>query len=184
MSEGRIGDLMAWTSTQKQLAVRACRAAGISNEQRVDLILRHFEHAHYQGRVTSTAPKLTNGDLEAFMAIVERFAGGQLLHFGRDYWQACGEDGLSRMRGKVARIVTALESAGKLAPEGAGLFGWTKKRVSGGATDRLENLEYHGLMALIVGLEAYARQNTDPHGSAYSSTQTTFGRPNGSGEPG
>lgn len=93
------------------------------------------------------------------MAIVERFAGGQVLHFSRGYWQACGEDGLSRMRGKAARLAKILESAGKLMPGGVGLAGWIGKRVSGGATQRMEELEYHGLMALIVGLEAYGKQN-------------------------
>lgn len=153
---------MAWTSKQKQIAVRASRAAGISEEQRRDMILRNFEHAHHQGQITSTAPKLKDGDFEAFMAIVEQFAGGQILHFSPGYWQSCAADGLSRMRGKVAKIAAALEAAGKLAAEGVGLAGWINKRVSGGTSSRVDELDYHGLLALILGLEAYARQNSVP----------------------
>ena len=77
---------MAWTSKQKQLAVRACRAAAISEDVRTDMILRNFAHAHYDGDITSTSPKLTNQDFAAFMAIVERHAGGKILHFTAGYW--------------------------------------------------------------------------------------------------
>ena len=62
---------MAWTDKQKQLAVRACRAAGISEAQRVDLILRNFRHAHAGDKITSTAPALTNRDYAEFMAVVK-----------------------------------------------------------------------------------------------------------------
>jgi hypothetical protein len=154
--------MMAWTNTQKQLAVRACRAAGISEEQRVDMILRNFDHAKHGGEITSTAPKLNNQDYEAFMAIVERFAGGKILHFTPSYWQEHAADGLSRMRGKALKLAETLELHGKLQPAGAGLAGWIEKRVSGGATRKIEQLEYHGLLALILGLQAYARQNAVP----------------------
>ena len=150
---------MAWTKKQKLTAIRACEEAGISEEQRRDLILRNFEHAHYQGKITSTAPKLSNEDFEAFMAIVEHTAGGKVLHFSAGYWQACADDRLSRMRGRTSRIAAALEAAGKLAADGVGLAGWIAKRVSQGAAQRVEELEYHGLLALILGLQAYADQN-------------------------
>ena len=150
---------MAWSNTQKQMAVRACRQAGISEEQRRDVILRHFDNAHCRGGITSTSPKLTNSDFEAFMAIVEVQAGGKVLHFTEGYWQNAAADHLSRMRGKAVRIAAALESAGKLFPDGVGLAGWIRKRVTGGRTDRVEDLDYHGLLALILGLRAYARQN-------------------------
>ena len=83
---------MAWTSTQKRMAVRSCRAAGICEEQRTDMILRHFQHAHHGGRITSTAPKLSNQDFAAFMAIVEHTAGGKVLHFSQGYWEAAAAD--------------------------------------------------------------------------------------------
>ncbi len=34
--------------------------------------------------------------------------------------------------------------------------------MSGGTATRVEELEYHGLLALILGLSAYARQNGVP----------------------
>jgi hypothetical protein len=150
---------MAWTKKQKQLAVMACRAAGISDEQRTDLVLRNFQNAHYKGDITSTSPKLTNHDFEAFMAVVERFAGGRILHFTLGFWERAAADWLSRMRFKAQQLAAVLEAAGKLAPGGIGLAGWIQKRVSAGAARRVEELEYHGLLALILGLEAYARQN-------------------------
>ncbi len=151
---------MAWTNTQKQIAARACQAAGISDEQRRDMILRHFAHAHAAGgRVTSTAPRLNNTDFEQFMAIVERHAGGKVLHFTEGYWAAHAADQYARMRRRALQAAAALEAAGKLAPGGVGLAGWISKRVARGDTDRIEALDYHGLLALILGLEAYARQN-------------------------
>jgi hypothetical protein len=150
---------MPWTSKQKQLAVRACRAAGLNEEQRRDMILRSFDHAHYKGEITSTSPKLTPADFEAFMCIVERFAGGKILHFTENFWRDAAGGSLRRMRHRVRLIAAELERAGKLAPNGIGLGGWIEKRVSQGTTRSAEDLDYHGLMALIVGLEAYARQN-------------------------
>jgi len=150
---------MAWTSKQKQLAVRACKAAGISEDQRVDLILRNFPHAHHGGDITSTSPQLTNQDFAAFMAIVENFAGGKVLHFTAGYWKKASGDELQRMRFRVSRIAAALEAAGKLAPCGAGLAGWIARRISNGATDRVDQLDFPALQALIIQLESYARQN-------------------------
>jgi hypothetical protein len=150
---------MSWTNQQKQIAVRACKAAGISDEQRRDMILRNIDHARMpDGRVTSTAPKLNNVDFEQFMAIIEQAAGGQVLHFTEGYWAKSVGDSLCRMRFKVTALAAELEAAGHLVPNGVGLAGWIEKRVSQGATNRLEELDYQGLRALIVGLKAYARQ--------------------------
>jgi hypothetical protein len=150
---------MPWTNKQKSLAVQACRAAGISEEQRVDVILRNFVNAHSAGVVTSTSPRLTNHDFESFMAIIERTAGGTILNYSPGFWDRAAADWLRRMRFKALAIAAALERAGKLAPDGVGLAGWIQKRVTGGIASRLDELEYHGLSALIIGLEAYARQN-------------------------
>jgi hypothetical protein len=177
--------MMPWTNIQKQLAARACRAAGISEEQRVDMILRNFPRAQYQGDITSTSPKLTNQDYEVFMAIVERFAGRKVLHFTEGYWQAAAADSLSRMRFKAQHIAAALEAAGKLQPGGIGLAGWIEKRVSGGATRKMEELDFHGMVALILGLEAYARQNgitfedTTDHRRRFTGTVTVIDREKG-----
>jgi hypothetical protein len=159
---------MPWTSKQKQIAVQACRAAGITEDQRRDLILRNFANAHHQGDITSTAPKLTSNDFEAFMAIVERYAGGKVMHFTTGFWSVQAADRLKRMRHKAIDLAALLESHGKLAAGGVGLAGWISKRVSAGTASRVEELEYHGLAALIIGLEAYARQNgicTDKQGA-------------------
>ncbi|MGE5608864.1 MAG: hypothetical protein ACM359_06405, partial [Bacillota bacterium] len=83
---------------------------------------------------------------------------GQLLHFSPHYWQECAAHGLSRMRHKAQVLAQLLESHGHLTPNGVGLAGWIEKRVTAGESNRLEDLDYHGLRALIVGLEAYAWQ--------------------------
>lgn len=151
---------MAWTNTQKQIAVRACNAAGIREEQRRDMILRHFANARTpDGRITSTSPKLTNRDYEQFMAIVENYAGGKILHFTRGYWAQCAADQHARLRFRVRGIVNALVAAGLFTPDGESLRGWILNRVSKGETDCAEALDYHGLMALILGLEAFAARN-------------------------
>jgi hypothetical protein len=150
---------VAWTNTQKQVAARACKAAGVSEEQRRDVILRHFRNARTpDGRITSTASKLSNDDFEQFMSIVEAQAGGQVLHFTRGYWHAKAADRWHRMRFRARRIAESLEAAGALMPDGAGLAGWIRKRVTKGETDQLDALDYHGLLALILSLTAYARQ--------------------------
>lgn len=153
---------MAWTNTQKQLAIRACRAAGISEEQRVDMILRNFKNAHHAGRITSTSPKLSCADYEQFMAVIERFAGGKLLHFSEWYWRDCADRWLDRLRRRVLILSGELERSGKLAACGVGLAGWIEKRVSAGATRKITDLDFHGLQALLLGLQAYARQSALP----------------------
>jgi len=90
------------------------------------------------------------------MAIVESYAGGQILHFSRGYWQRGAADEFARLRNRAERLNAALESAGVFAVDGAGLRGWISKRVTKGATDQIGDLDYHGLMALILGLEAFA----------------------------
>jgi hypothetical protein len=152
---------MAWTNKQKMIAVKACRAAGLNEDQRVDMILRSFPHAHYAGDITSRAPRLTSKDFAAFMSIVERYAGGQILHFTPGYWERANADELQRMRFRARKIAAELEAAGKLAPGGVGLAGWIEKRVSKGATNRIEDLAYPSLQALIIGLEAHARQGRE-----------------------
>lgn len=151
---------MAWTKTQKQIAARACQAARIGEEQRRDVLLRQFAHARMpDGTISSTAPRLTNRDFEQFMAIVEAHAGGRVLHFTAGYWRDHAADQWARMRRRALQVAAELEAAGKLAPGGAGLAGWIEKRVTRGETNRIEQLDYHGLLALILGLQAYARQS-------------------------
>ena len=111
------------------------------------------------GAITSTSPKLTNQDYAEFMAVVERSAGGTVLHFTARYWQQQAADHLQeRMRFTPA----AWRRAGNRGQAGGrssdGLAGWIERRVSGGETSKLEDLDFHGLTALILGLQAYARQ--------------------------
>lgn len=176
---------MGWTNTQKQLAVRACRAARVSDEHRRDVILRHFSNAKLaDGRISSTSPKLSNEDFEQFMAIVESHGGGQVLHFSRGYWRNKAEDRYGRMRRRAYMIARQLEAAGALRPNGEGLAGWISKRVTRGACDRVEQLDYHGLLSLILGLTSYARQRgvtitkttaTDGEASGMESTECSTG---------
>jgi hypothetical protein len=152
--------MMPWTSKQKQLAVRACHAARIDEDQRRDLILRNFANARLpDGRISSTSSRLNNSDFEQFMAIVESYAGGQVLHFTRRYWQGQARDRYHRMRARALAIAAELEARGLLHAGGAGLAGWIQNRVTRGATARIEDLDYHGLLALNLSPAAYARQH-------------------------
>jgi len=149
---------MAWTNPQKQIAVRACRAAGIGEEHR-RLILMNLDNVRLlDSRISSTSKQLTHADCEQFMAIVEHHAGGQILHFTKDYCQRGAADSIGRMRHKVRELAAELEAAGHLAANGVGLCGWISKCMTRGETDRLEELDYQQLRALITGLEAYTRQ--------------------------
>lgn len=122
-------------------------------------ILRQFKHAHVGEKITSTAPALTNQDYAEFMSIVERSAG-KILHFSQGYWRQQSTEYLSRLRHRAARLASILERAGKLAAGGAGLAGWIGKRVTQGESHTIESLDYHQLLALILQLQAYARQES------------------------
>jgi hypothetical protein len=150
---------MAWTLKQRSLAMQACKAAGISEDQRVDVLLRNFRRAHWKGDITSTSKRLTQEDFEQFLAVVEAMSpGGRVLRFAKGYWAAKAKDGLQRMRHRALRIGAALERAGVLAADGAGFRGWIAHRVTGERTDKLEDLGFHEMQALIVGLQAFATQ--------------------------
>lgn len=157
--------MMPWTNTQKQIAARACKAAGINDEQR-RLILRQLPNAFYDRKgnavdePTSTSRKLTNPDMEQFMATVEDFAGGKVLHFERGYWSSANQSRLSRMRNLVARIAAALEAAGLLEPDGVGLAGWIERFAADEhRTARLDRLTYGEMHKLINGIRAYAQRH-------------------------
>lgn len=155
---------MAWSNDQKQVAVRACRAAGISDEHR-KLILRQFARALFdaQGRPTgepsSTSKRLNNSDFEQFMATVERVAPGQkLLQFSMGYWQRKAQDDTQRMRHLALQISETLgNSITSWGP--TALANWIRERVAGGQTDRLEDLDSEQLHALINGLRAFGHRH-------------------------
>ncbi len=147
---------MGWTKPQKGIAVRACRAAGIDDEARALILGQIPDHrATHQGRITSTSPKLTNWDFEFFMAHVESFAGGQILHYSKHYWHNQSKSGLSRLRHKAETLARRLEAAGFLEKNGEGLRGWIKSRVTRGLSSDLNSLDIDGLHALIEGLKAF-----------------------------
>lgn len=157
---------MAWTTAQKRLAAMACRAAGIDDDHR-KLILRQFDHAHYDAagkrstEPSSKSKRLTNADFDQFIAILERSAGGQLKTGNRTYppthFQDKADDVLARVRFKAQAIADALVAAGVFDREGVSLAGWISKRVAQGEKDRLAQLDYHELHALITGLTAFAK---------------------------
>jgi hypothetical protein len=122
------------------------------------MILRHFENAKLpDGSISSTASKLSNEDFEQFMSVVEDYAGGQVLHFSRGYWRQHAADRYQRMRTRIESIAGQLEAHGALHADGAGLRGWIEKRVTRGRTNRITELSYHELLALMLSLSAYAR---------------------------
>jgi hypothetical protein len=112
---------------------------------------------------SGTSKRLTNSDFETFMAIVERHAGDQVKTATKTYpvhhWLHKADDRLQRMRHYAQQLADALADAGLLDAAGVGLAGWISRRVTDGRTDRLADLEYHELHALINGLRAYARRN-------------------------
>ena len=147
---------MAWTAKQKSLAVRACKAAGVSEQQRTDVILRNFANAEYGGDITSTSPKLTNHDFEQFMAIVESHAGGRLMSFERGHWQRAAADRWQRMRHRCQQMADQLQAAGHFSADS--LAGWIAKRVTNGRADQLDQLDFDGLRALSLQLASFCRQ--------------------------
>ncbi len=166
---------MAWSKLQRQIAAMACRHAGLDEADRRTL-LRQLPNARKVEPPSSRAPDLTQGEFETFMARVEWIAGGKLPRYSAWYWQdQVGGDGtLKRMRYLVRCIATTLElnhnADGEplLAPDGVGLAGWISKRVTGGRTSRLEQLNQSELKALILGLR--------DHGTRHGVTWRASGR--------
>ncbi len=159
---------MAWTAKQKALAAQACKAIGLADEHR-RLILRQFPAARYDqdGRPaeqpSTRSKRLTNSDFEAFMAIIERQAGGQIVLANQTYepghFRAKADDQLHRMRHLAHRLADALESAGLLEPGRQGVRLWIEKYVTEDGPGTIEALDYVGLHKLINGLRAYSRRH-------------------------
>ena len=153
---------MIWKKKQKQRFVIACKEIGYGEEQR-HAILSMLPHAITSSKPhpSSTSPRLNQADFEQAMAVVEsmtpgnRIKGFDALHFAKK-----ADDYLGNMRRKAGAIAGRLEAAGQLEPGGVGLSGWISKRVTGGGTDRLDQLNYNELYNLIEGLKKYARRNS------------------------
>lgn len=155
---------MAWTNVQKQIAARACQAAGIDDEQR-RFLLRQFPRAKFdrEGKPcpepTSTSQRLNNSDFEQFMSMVERQAGGCVLHFSKDYWSKKAAGDLSRMRHLVESIDVELAAQAPKVWRHDSLAGWIRARITRGETDQLAALNYDQLEACILSLRSFARQH-------------------------
>ena len=163
---------MPWTDKQKQIAARACTAAGIKDEHR-KLILRQCSNSLFdrKGRAvpepTSTSARLNQSDYDHFMATVEAASGGRIqakdgggnFLFSWGYWtgEAAGE--MRRQKHLVTIIADTLALEGHLKPDGVGLAGWIRERVTGGRTDQLDELQPHEMSNLIEGLKAFAKRH-------------------------
>jgi len=155
---------MPWTDTQKQIAVRAARAAGLSDENRKLVLLqlpnsKFDRHGKPTGEASSTSARLNQSDFEQFMAYVERWAGGRVLDYDAGYWACSAGDGLARFRHRITRLVNTLELEGHLEKDGVGLRGWIDQRVKDGAGVKYEDLSYTQLRDLHLGLLNYGRRH-------------------------
>jgi hypothetical protein len=158
---------MAWTREQKMVAAMACRSARLSEDQRHMILSgpNFANRAIHNGRATSTSPRLTNEDFESFMALVERFAGGQLLSYSPHYWQDKAGDPDHRLRWRAQRIANSLtliddpHEPGRrlLQPDDVGLAGFIRRMFP--HAEKLDQLDRRELVSLIEGLTAYARRH-------------------------
>lgn len=151
---------MAWTAKQVQLAVMACRQAGIDDAAR-KLILRQFPHALFNRQgipvsdPSSTSARLDNADFEDFMAIVEDRAGGKILHFTPGYFgDKVGSRSVhanERMGSKIRELYRAylLQGDGRYRLEGL-VWRFSAQRTS--QVDELKPREAWNLIEMLKNL--------------------------------
>lgn len=150
---------MAWSNKQKQIAVRACRQAGVDDAAR-KLILRQFSNAMTSTGPSSTAAKLDNTDFERFMAVIEDRAGGKVLHFSTHYFQdkaaSRSTSASERQAAKIDQLYHLFEqqAAGGLKGHGTYGFGGLVRRVSAQRTDCVAELTPREASDLIGMLQA------------------------------
>ncbi len=160
---------MAWTNAQKSLFAQACKTIGYGQEQR-HMVLSSFRNATSAStdHPTSTSKRLNNADFEHAMAIVENASGGHIkvkwtvsgkLRFGALHFARKADDDLARMRRLAGAIVAQLEASGNLEPNGVGLAGWIEKRITRGRTNRIDQLTYKEMHALINSLRSYSNDH-------------------------
>mgnify|MGYP004157103339 CR=1 FL=1 len=149
---------MAWTNKQKMLMAKACRAAGLDDDQR-RMILSGLPNARDgRGNVTSTAPKLGQDDFEDAMAVVESATPGQqIAGFTSGHFQRKADDDTERQRRLGGDIEHCLVAAGTVSP--TFLQPWIDGHVQGGSGLALEQLARKQLSDLINGLRAFARRH-------------------------
>jgi hypothetical protein len=168
-SAHRHRDRGGWSKDQIKLAGMIARAAGWGDDTR-KLVLRQLDgRAVVNGKPSSRSPRLTNADFEMYCSVAERSMGGQIVirradgsiyrQFPPGHFAGKVNDHLARMRRYVLAIAAGLEDVGLLNPDGAGLRGWIRARISDGQTDDIEQLDWPQLRALIDSLKAHARRH-------------------------
>lgn len=157
---------MSWTTKQKRLMHAAVRAAGLDDDQR-RVLLRQLPNAFFDARgravaePTSTSLRLTNADLERFLAWVEQWIGGDLdlrAYPEQGHWGAASAQGLSRMRHRVMAIDRQMRADPSGLWHERSLSGWIRSRVKEASHGDLQRLDDRQLMDLIRGLSAFARR--------------------------
>lgn len=79
--------------------------------------------------------------------------------FSPGYWAKKAADDLQRIRSLVRRYDVELAAQVPSLWKAGSLAGWIYARVARGQTDKLEDLGYAELHALIQGLRSFARQH-------------------------
>lgn len=164
---------MAWTDKQKQIAVRACRQAGLDDAARM-MLLRQIRNAMFTSAgvpandPSSTSSKLTNADFERFMAIVEDRAGGRVLNFSQNYWQekagSRSDNVNERMAWKIKELYRVYESQQAGGLEGHGIYGLEGlvSRFSSHRTRELDELTPKEAWNLIEMLKIVVSRRGEP----------------------
>ncbi len=152
-----------WSNTQKQLAVRACNQARITDDQRRMILSGPAigGRAMHHGKITSTSPDLTNADFEQFMAQVEHISGGQVLHFSQGYFRGKADSGVNERLVQLAHDLAAKQTRYQL----PGLC----RRLSRGRAGAIEDLtakECWNLVECLKGIIARDGQGAGGKGQA------------------
>lgn len=142
-----------WTKRQKQLAVVACRQAGIDDNSRHLLLYQLGGKAIVNGCATSTSPKLGNADFEKFMAIIESYSGGQIGNKERGYWEE------QFANGKYGRLLyRARALSNQLQDAGDPPMKYVAKAVGRDFSNELHNLDEDELNKAIDAMTAVIRR--------------------------
>jgi len=162
---------MPWSDKQKQIAVRACKAAGIRDESR-KLLLLQTQNSLFdrEGRAaehpSSTSLRLNNSDFDHHMATIEIASSGRIkttdgagkFIYSWGYWSGQFAGETRRQKNLIVRIVNTLELEGIFKHDGSSLANWIRTRVTAGRTDRLDDLTPDETSKLIEGLKAYCKR--------------------------
>lgn len=105
---------MPWSKSQRMTAGIAARSADWNPQQR-EMVLRGFgNRAMFNGKITSTSPRLNNDDFEIYMAIAEATCQGQLNGYALGHWHTRAEASIRRQLRKIAAMAEQLVAEGHL----------------------------------------------------------------------